>query len=284
MNNPLIRKGWLRALIFLIIWVLLQIGVTNILYNLLKPFTQNGNQADPAMSLLLVGFLSFLTSVPAVIVCRKLIDRKTVLSLGFEWKGNSKHAWTGFFSAIFILSAGTLLLILTANLHFIAFDFYWQDLMIYVLIMLLVAVSEELVIRGYILNNLLESFPKWIALLISATLFALLHLLNPDFNWLSMIGIFIGGFLIGINYIYTKNLWFGIFFHFAWNFFQGPVFGYKVSGLETDSLLAQNLNGPVWLTGGPFGFEASALASLLILLVFVYLAFYYKRNEHAFVR
>ncbi|CAN5713630.1 type II CAAX endopeptidase family protein [soil metagenome] len=284
MNNPLIRKGWLRALIFLVIWVFLQMGVTKILFKLLSPFTQKGDQTDPAMSLLLVGFLSFLTSVPAVVIFRKLVDRKTVLSLGFDWNGNSKHAWTGFFCAIFILSAGTLLIVLTGNLSFIAFDFYWQDLMLYVLVMLFVAIAEELVIRGYILNNLLESFPKWIALLISASLFGLLHLLNPDFNWLSMIVIFIGGLALGINYIYTKNLWFGIFFHFAWNFFQGPIFGYKVSGLETDSLLAQNINGPVWLTGGPFGFEASALASLLILLVFVYLAFYYKRNEHAFLR
>ena len=284
MNNPLIKKGWLRALIFLLIWVLLQVGVTNLLYKLLKPFAQNGDHIDPSINLLLIGFLSFITSVPAVIVFRKLVDRKTVKSLGFGWNGNSQHAWTGFFVALLILSSGTLILLLAGNLHFIAFDFYWKDIMLYVLVMLLVAIAEELVIRGYILNNLLESFPKWIALFISATLFALFHLLNPDFNWLSMLGIFIGGLLLGVNYIYTRNLWYSIFLHFAWNFLQGPILGYKVSGMETDSALTQNINGPVWLTGGPFGFEASVLSSLLLLIVFGFLFFYYRKNEHAFAR
>ena len=282
MNNSLIRQGWLRVLIFLIVWVMLQLGITNMLYSLLKPFGQNASQhTDPGLNLLIIALIGFATSVPAVLIFRKLIDRQTIASLGFNWEKNIQHAWSGFFSALFILSAGALILLAAGNLHFIDFDFYPEDLMLYVLVMLLVAFTEELVIRGYILNNLLDSFPKWIALLISATLFALFHFLNPEFNWLSLVGIFVGGLLIGLNYIYTKNLWFGIFFHFAWNYFQGPVFGFKVSGLETDSMLVQNIKGPVWWTGGPFGFEASLLACLLIIVVAVYLAIYYKRmNRH----
>jgi len=282
MNNSLIRQGWLRALIFLIVWVLIQLGITNILYSILKPFAQNASQqTDPGLNLLIISLISFGTSVPAVLIFRKLIDRQSIASLGFNWKNNSQHAWSGFFSALFILTAASLILVASGNLSFIGFDFYPEDLMLYVLVMLLVAFAEELVIRGYILNNLLDSFPKWIALLISATLFALFHFLNPEFSWLSLIGIFIGGLLIGLNYIYTRNLWFGIFFHFAWNYFQGPVFGFKVSGLETDSLLVQNIKGPVWWTGGTFGFEASMLACLLIMGVAAYLAIYYKRNEEA---
>ncbi len=267
---------------FLIIWLLIQVGILKMMYNLLFPFIQNGNETDPALELFLTSFLSFLCSVPAVIIFRKFIDRKSFISLGFQWKGNSTHAITGFLSALFILSAGTLLLLLAGNVYFIAIDFYWQDFMLYLLIMLLVAITEELVIRGYILNNLMESFSKWTSLIISATLFAVIHFLNPGFTWLSMLGIFVGGLLIGLNYIYTKNLWFGVFFHFAWNFFQGPILGYKVSGLETESLMAQNINGPVWLTGGPFGFESSVIASFFILVVLAYLALYYKKNQHAF--
>ncbi|MES2647855.1 MAG: type II CAAX endopeptidase family protein [Bacteroidota bacterium] len=282
MDTPLIRQGWLRVIIFLITWLLIQAGIINMLYNLVLPSIQNGNDTDPGLKLLLASFLSFLFTVPAVLLFRKLIDRKSFISLGFHWKRNSTHAITGFLSALFIMSAGTLLLLLTGNIYFIAIDFYWQDFMLYLLIMLLVAIAEELVIRGYILNNLMESFPKWTSLIISATLFAAIHFLNPGFTWLSMLGIFVGGILIGLNYIYTKNLWFGIFFHFAWNFFQGPILGYQVSGLETESLMAQNINGPIWLTGGPFGFESSVVACFFILVVLGYLALYYKKNQHAF--
>jgi membrane protease YdiL (CAAX protease family) len=284
-STPLIRKGWLRALIFLVVWILIQAGVNNLLYSLLKPFVQNSNQqTDSTLNLLLIAVLSFLASVPAVFIFRKLIDRRPIASLGFAWKRNTTHAWTGFFVALFILTAGALLLIATGNLTFIAFDFSFNDLMLYTLVMLLIAFAEELVIRGYILNNLMESFSKWVALLISAALFGLFHFLNPDFNWLGMLGIFIGGLMLGLNYIYTRNLWFGIFLHFAWNFFQGPVLGFKVSGLETDSLLVQNIKGAVWWTGGPFGFEASVLACLLILIATAYLFIYYRRNEYALER
>jgi uncharacterized protein len=282
MDTPLIRQGWLRVIIFLITWLLLQVGLTKMLYTSLLPLIQNGGETDPGLKLLLASSLAFFCSIPAVVIFRKLIDRKSVISLGFEWKRNGTHALTGLLCAVFILSAGTLLLVLTGHVYFIAVDFYWQDLMLYVLIMLLVAITEELVIRGYILNNLMESFPKWPSLLLSAALFAAIHFFNPGFNWLSMLGIFVGGILLGLNYIYTKNLWFGIAFHFAWNFFQGPVLGYSVSGLETDSLMAQNINGPVWLTGGQFGFESSLVASFFILIVLLYLAFYYKKNQHAF--
>jgi membrane protease YdiL (CAAX protease family) len=280
MNMPLIKKGWLRAVVFLIIWFLLQAGLLKIVYDLMKPLvTPGGGQPDPALKLLLLAFLSFAFNIPAVVVFRRLVDRKSIQSLGFEWDHHRQHALTGLLVSVFILCSGTLVLQATGYLHFIELAFYPKDLMLYILVMLLIAVSEETVVRGYILNNLLESFPKWISLLISAGLFAALHWFNPGFSWLSMVGIFIGGLLLGLNYIYTKNLWFGIFLHFGWNFLQGPLLGYEVSGYETDSLLVQSLNGPRWLTGGTFGFESSLLSSLLIIPVVVFLSFYYRKNE-----
>jgi membrane protease YdiL (CAAX protease family) len=280
MNMPLIKKGWLRALVFLIVWVLLQAGLMNIVYNLLLPLvTPAAGQPDPGLNLLLITFLSFAINIPAVIIFRLLIDRKSVKSLGFNWDHYRQHALTGLLVSVFILCSGTLLLQATGYLHFIELSFYPKDLMLYILVMLLIAISEETVVRGYILNNLLESFPKWISLLISASLFAALHWFNPGFSWLSMVGIFAGGILLGLNYIYTKNLWFGIFLHFGWNYLQGPILGYEVSGMETDSLMVQSINGPAWLTGGHFGFESSMLSSLLIIPVVLFLSLYYRKNE-----
>ncbi len=74
---------------------------------------------------------------------------------------------------------------------------------------------------------------KWVALLITSVLFALFHEANPDVSVFAIINILFAGILIGLNYIFTKNLWFGICFHFAWDYFQGPVLGYEVSGVET---------------------------------------------------
>lgn len=115
--------------------------------------------------------------------------------------------------------------------------------------MALVAFAEELVFRGYILNNLLQSMNKWTALIISSLLFTLFHLSNPDISLLALLNIFLSGLMLGINYIFTKNLWFAILLHFSWNFYEGPILGYKVSGLTLESLLQQELTGNPILTG-----------------------------------
>jgi membrane protease YdiL (CAAX protease family) len=277
MNVPLIKKGWLRALIFLGIWILIQAGLMNLLVKLLEPLTIANGRPDELRRLLVVYGTGFFINIPSVFIFRRLIDRKTIVSLGFGWKGFSRDAGTGLLTALFIIGLGTLILVLLKNVQFFDFQFNIINIAIYVLIMLLIAFSEEIVIRGYLLNNLLDSFPKWIALVISATVFALLHLLNPGFTWLSLVGIFAGGILLGINYIYTRNLWFGIFLHFAWNFLQGPILGYRVSGLEMDSMLTPTIHGPAWLTGGNFGFESSLLGSMLVYAVIVVLQFRYRR-------
>lgn len=279
---PLIRRGWIRAAIFLLVWIFIQVAAGSIVLMITKSTGQVAAAKELTFNLLAFALVNLVTSFTAVYIFRTYIDRSTLSSLGFKWKNYSNHAWSGFFAALLILSAGSLVLMTTGNLTFIGFDVFPKDLFIYFLIMLLVAFSEEVVIRGYILNNLLQSTNKWLALVVSSALFAIFHFANPDFNLFGMLGIFFGGLLIGINYIYTKNLWYCIFFHFSWNFFQGPVFGFKVSGIETDSLLAQNINGANWFTGGPFGFEASALSCFFLFITTVILGFYYRKNQHAF--
>ena len=98
------------------------------------------------------------------------------------------------------------------------------------------------------------------------------------FNLIAFINIFIAGVLLGINYIYTKNLWFAIFFHFSWNFFQGPVLGFQVSGIELPTLLQQNSNGSILLTGGKFGLEASWLVTIAMSLTVLILYFIFQKK------
>ncbi len=91
--------------------------------------------------------------------------------------------------------------------------------------------------------------------------------------------VFIGGLMLGINYIYTKNLWFGIFLHFGWNFFMGSVLGYEVSGINLQPLLTQNVTGPNLWTGGAFGFEGSVLSMVVnVVLVGVLVGVYESKG------
>ena len=51
--------------------------------------------------------------------------------------------------------------------------------------------------------------------------------------------------------------------HWSWNYFQGPIFGFAVSGGDTPSLIKPVIQGSDWLTGGSFGAEASIPAFVL---------------------
>jgi membrane protease YdiL (CAAX protease family) len=122
-------------------------------------------------------------------------------------------------------------------------------------------VVEELLFRGILFRILAGWLGVWISLFVSALVFGLLHLANPNASLWAGIAIAIeAGILLGVAFVLTGRLWLAIGIHFAWNFTQGGIFGMAVSGNESAGLLQGVLNGPPLLTGGSFGPEASILA------------------------
>lgn len=284
-REPLIKQGWLRVFLFFTGFYLFQliggfaVGMIMILINgatdtkeTLAKLSAGGDTVTIAIMVL----LTFVMALLLVFIFRKFIDRKTVYSLG--WSFSIKNALVGFFAGIASVGLGTLTLVGMKNLQFTGWLVNAEDLFISLGIMILVAIAEELMFRGYILNNLMQSTGRYAALFISAILFAAAHLANPNFNWLSFTNIFLAGLFLGINYIYTQNLWYAVMLHFAWNFFQGPILGYEVSGLNFQNVLQQELTGNELITGGAFGFEGSAVASVMMILFTVLISVAYRKK------
>jgi membrane protease YdiL (CAAX protease family) len=277
-KQPVIAQGWLRAALFVICYFGLMVAAAYITGFINGRFPGVPENTHAGKQVLLAITFSIIISVAAVGLFRLLIDRQSVMSLGLSLRESGVYAGTGFFTGILVLSAGTLLLALTRNLQWTDIHFNGIDLFLCFGLMLIVAFYEELVFRGYLLNNLMLSLNKWAALCITALLFALAHAGNPGFTIIAFINIFLAGLLLGVNYIYTRNLWFGILLHFSWNFLQGPILGYDVSGLNLQSLLEQEIHGSKWLTGGVFGFEGSVVDSLLSLVTIIVLAWAYQKK------
>lgn len=126
----------------------------------------------------------------------------------------------------------------------------------------LVAFSEEILARGWILQVLLRGRGTRAAVIGSAGIFAVLHALNPAFGLTALLGLFAAGLLFAQAYLVTRQLWLPVALHLSWNFAQGPIFGFPVSGLTGSGLLAVQSTGPDVVTGGAFGPEAG-----LVLLV-----------------
>lgn len=130
-----------------------------------------------------------------------------------------------------------------------------------VLLFLLAGALEEIIFRGLLLRILQDGVGTWAALLISSMAFGLVHAGNPNATvWDGLAIALEAGLLLGGAFILTKSLWTPIGIHWAWNLFEGPVFGTSVSGGGFGALFRSQTVGPELLTGGSFGPEGGLVA------------------------
>lgn len=126
--------------------------------------------------------------------------------------------------------------------------------------LVLVALFEEMLMRGVVFRSIEQSLGSWLALLLSGLLFGLMHAPNEGATLLAVLNVALAGVLFAAAYMATRRLWLPIGIHFAWNYSVGQLFSGVVSGHgEESGLLAARLGGPGWLSGGTFGVEASAV-------------------------
>jgi hypothetical protein len=90
-------------------------------------------------------------------------------------------------------------------------------------------------------------------------IFALLHIFNPGAGPAAILGLVFAGYFLAFGWLRTGRLWLSIGLHIGWNFFEGTVFGFQVSGLDLFTLMRHTVSGPAWATGGSFGPEAGAI-------------------------
>lgn len=223
--------------------------------------------------LMLVSYLS-----AAVLVLRW---RRLPLSLlGLSLKGRWKDLLAGLGVAVLLYVVGFGLSLLTGTVEVAGVQLVPSALLGTLLLFLLVAVTEEVMLRGFVLGRMLAGgMNRFVALFLSSALFSAMHLFNPNFALLPFVNILLAGCLLGASFLYTRNLCFPIALHWFWNWMQGAVLGYEVSGMNSgESLLTLRLTGSDLLTGGSFGFEGSLLCTVLLVVGTLAIIGYYERR------
>ncbi len=130
------------------------------------------------------------------------------------------------------------------------------------------AFMEELVFRLIIFKLTEEALGSWVALVVQAVVFGVLHFGNPNASVFSSVAIMVeAGVLLAAAFMVTRRVWLIFGLHLAWNFVQSAVFGLSVSGTTSHGIITPIVSGPEWLTGGAFGVEASWPAVGLCLAV-----------------
>ena len=272
------NRGWIRILLILIPYLLI-VGVFQVLgmYLAGKDLTDLTTLGTP-VQVLIGSFFAMLGTLLVLWLFMKYIDKEKFINLGLQFKNRKIDFIFGIGLGILVMGIGYELLILLNEISFDKIVFEPVNILISIALFTCVAIAEEFLFRGYILRNLMISFNKYFALILSSILFSLLHGMNPNMDGFSAMSLFLAGILLGISYIYTKNLWFPIALHLSWNLFQS-LFGFNVSGQDFYSLIEFKIQENNLLNGGAFGMEGSILSIIANILIIVGVIIYYNKNK-----
>lgn len=224
--------------------------------------------------ILLISLVSFLFISLVVFFRVKVIEKRDISSIGFGKKNWFKQYAIGFIIGLIMM---TLVVLLLSVLGCVRFETNPnQPLGISALLPILVVLlgwiiqggTEEVLARGWLMNVLGARYNIIFGLIVSSLFFGMLHLGNPNVNYIAILNIALVGLFFGLYVIKTNDLWGVCGMHSAWNFAQGNLFGFEVSGLnvEVGSLIDLNLVGNELLSGGAFGPEAGLGATFILIL------------------
>lgn len=269
----------MKRVLALIIPYIIIVGIFQVIGTLLAGGNiANLNAPHTAIQEMIISIFTCGGTALLLYLFMKYIDEKTFINLGFQIKGRKNDILVGLGLPALFMVIGYIVLISLDQISYMSVSFKALDMFSSVVLFIAVALTEEMLFRGYILRNLMRSYNKYLALAISSVLFALMHGVNPNISWFSMIDLTLAGLALGISYIYTKNLWFPIAFHFSWNFIQSHL-GFNVSGQDFYSMIETSFSSETLLNGGAFGFEGSILSIIAELLTIAFVMYYYKRHK-----
>lgn len=270
-DEPRLRAGW-RLLMHtsMLLIALFAMGALLYVVDALAGHRLQGLLTSPVFSFVATPLVVTLVTW----IARRFLDRRTFVSLGFHFDRRTLP------DLLFGFALGGLLmgLIYTFQwavgwLHFEAWAWETVEPSRWVLPLLGglagyigVGYTEELWSRGYHLQNLTDGLNLLWGLFLSSAVFGLMHLFNPGTTVISTVNIMLAGYFLAFGWVRTRRLWIPIGLHIGWNFFQGTVFGFAVSGTGGFHLIRQSVDGPVIMTGGAFGPEAGLLGLVAMAL------------------
>ena len=282
MKKVINHTGWLKSLLFIpILFISEIVSAFGLIFS---GFEIPNPGAVSSISELVLGFQKFSALVISLILIAlfmKFIDKQKFLEIGFQLNKRFKDIIFGIILGFVIYLLAFFILLIIGQINFIGYNFNINKILVSIFLFASVSIYEEVIFRGYMLKNLLESFNPYVALFISSIFFSLIHGANPNVTFLGLCNIFLAGFFLGVSYIFTKNLWFPIALHFSWNFFQ-TMFGFSVSGMDFYSIVQFEILENNYLNGGKFGFESSVLSLIIILISTILIWKYYRSNSKEF--
>lgn len=208
-SNKELRSGWkiLRVFVFVIILMI----VFALLASLLKVKA--------------IGEYAFHLAIIISLLLELWLERKPLSFIGVCWP--DKGFWMDLLLGIVwgslsigLVAGGMVFITKEMSLDQIGHATTSVDVGALLFFWLIVAIAEEGLFRGYILSVLRHRVSIGVGLIISASLFTAIHLINPDYYWFAFVYAFLISIVLGGMVIKRGNLGCVIGFHYAWNLLQ----------------------------------------------------------------
>ena len=291
-NSP-IKYGWLKALLFItcflsfgfIVHLLLTIFGGGIIRSVLRILGLFSGAQWYYQEWVTIALTYPISTLFWIWIFHKIINKQSFFSLGFQFRGYKDDLILGIFlgAGIIGLGFGTLYVFNFLSVESIKFSF--NNHILYIFVFFLVAVGEEVSVRGFILKNLSSSLNKYIALVLSSLAYVYLQVsigvtgvnLNmiAEIGIVSLLNLFLFGILLGLYCIYRNNLWFPIGLNFSWNYLKGPVCNFWNFHHGMNTIFSHDLSA--------FEFENSILLTALIVLGIIFVHKRYHSNNRVII-
>lgn len=280
-NQRGLRPGW-RILIAVVLYYLLSFAVGVFVLHFAPQLLRGVSPAvfipRGALELMIVVFVSWIMS---------RIEHREMGEYGLPLKSSRVlprfvrgYVFWGFLPL-------TLLLLAMRALHVFYFGnltlhgrqiWYWA--LAWGVVFILVGLTEEYSIRGYLLYTLSEGIGFWPAAVVLAALFGVLHTFNRGETRVGIIMTVFFAMFAAITLRYTGNLWLAVGTHAGWDWGESYFYGVNDSGMQAPGhLLNPQIQGPAWLNGGTVGPEGSILTLVLLVAMSMLFVRLYKRSR-----
>lgn len=282
-------QGKRRSVLAVLFIVLILFGVGNVLQSaVLTPILYVMMLADPAyydivngsydsteeMAEAVLGYTAALSEAPLVsilslfltagtvaacIVYVKLIEKRSLASCGMRKEGAAPAYLRGLALGLLLFAVAISFSALFGAVRFTGInpDFNPVYFVLLLLGFVIQGFAEELLCRGVLMVSTAKSAPLSYALLSSSIIFAMLHTPNSGFDFLSFVNLTLFGLLMGLYMIRGGSIWGAAALHAVWNFAEGVLIGFSVSGMKLPTYLISAIptEGMELFIGGAFGPE-----------------------------
>jgi membrane protease YdiL (CAAX protease family) len=254
-----LRSGW-KFIAYLVFFLILLLATRMALSFFDVPLDNN------VVLLAVNGIGLFIPAVGAMWLTVRFLDHRPFAAFGI----GLLPRWQRDFLFGLMLAAGMLAVLMAGCYAFGYVSIHWTGgqvssgfLLATFGVLLISALNEELVFRGFPLQLLIDGMGEWPAIIGMSTLFGAMHLSNPNASILGAVNTIIAGILLSLAYARTRSLWMPYGIHIGWNVGLGFVFGFQLSGIDLASLWTTGIAGSETILGGDYGPEGGLLATFV---------------------